>query len=34
MAVAKQLFFQGCGIVIAELLPSSCGNAIANLKKR
>jgi hypothetical protein len=33
VVVADQNFFKSCGIVIAEVLPSSCGIAIANSKK-
>jgi hypothetical protein len=30
IVVEEQHFLKGCGIVIAELLPSSCGIAIAD----
>jgi hypothetical protein len=30
IAVAKQHFFESCGIAIAKVLPSSCGIAIAD----
>jgi hypothetical protein len=33
VAVAEQHFLKSCGIVIAEVLPSSCGIAIADSKK-
>ncbi len=33
VAVAEQHFFKSCGIAIAEVLPSSCGIAIADSKK-
>ncbi len=33
VAVADQLFFKSCGITIAEVLPFSCGIAIADSKK-
>jgi hypothetical protein len=32
-AVAEQHFLKSCGITIAEVLPSSCGIAIADSKK-
>jgi hypothetical protein len=32
-AVADQDFFKSCGIAIKEVLPSSCGIAIADLTK-
>jgi hypothetical protein len=32
VTVAEQLSFKSCGIVIAEVLPSSCGIAIADSK--
>jgi hypothetical protein len=31
--IAEQHFFKSCGIAIAEVLPSSCGIAIADSKK-
>jgi hypothetical protein len=33
IAVAEHHFFKRCGIAIAEVLPSSCGIAIADSKK-
>jgi hypothetical protein len=33
IAVAEQDFFKSCEIAIAEVLPSSCGIAIADSKK-
>ncbi len=33
IAVAEQHFSKSCGIAIAELLPSSCGIALADSKK-
>ncbi len=33
IAVAEQHFLKSCGIAIAEVLPSSCGTAIADSKK-
>jgi hypothetical protein len=33
VAVAEQHFLKSCGIAIAEVLPSSCEIAIADLKK-
>jgi hypothetical protein len=30
VAVAEQHFFKSCGIAVAEVLPSSCGIAIAD----
>jgi hypothetical protein len=34
IVVAEQHFFKSCGIAVAEVLPSSCGIAIANSKKK
>jgi hypothetical protein len=34
IAVAEEHFFKSCGIAIAEVLPSSCGIAIADSKKK
>jgi hypothetical protein len=33
VAVVEQHFFKSCGIAIAEVLPASCGIAIADSKK-
>jgi hypothetical protein len=33
VAVAEQHFLKSCGIAIAEVLPSSCGIAMADSKK-
>ncbi len=33
VAVAEQQFFKSYGIAIAEVLPSSCGIAVADSKK-
>jgi hypothetical protein len=34
VVVAEQHSFKSCGIAIAEVLPSSCGIAIADSKKK
>jgi hypothetical protein len=34
IAVAEQHFLKSCGLAIAEVLPSSCGIAIADSKKK
>jgi hypothetical protein len=34
VAVAEQHFFKSCGIAITEVLPSSCGIAISDSKKK
>ncbi len=33
IAIAEQRFFKSCGIAIAEVLPASCGIALADSKK-
>jgi hypothetical protein len=33
IAIAEQHFFKSCGIAIAEVLPASCGIALADSKK-
>ncbi len=33
VAVTEEHFFKSCGVAIAEVLPSSCGIAIADSKK-
>jgi hypothetical protein len=34
LRLRSKIFFKSCGIAIAEVLPSSCGIAIADSKKK